>query len=331
MTVGLRPPKWLISAPLIFLFTLATTALLPVLLPLSLLLSALPALRGCLRAVLFFVAYLYCETIGILVSFYLWLTKGRNSETFLQGNFKLQCWWAQALRRSAARLFDLKFHLHNAACLDGPAALVFPRHTSVGDTVLPMVYYAQPQQIRLRYVLKSELLWDPCLEIVGNRLANYFVNRDSRNSTAEIDGVISLLHDIPTDEGILLYPEGTRYTAAKHAKLIQKSLDKPELQDQLRRWPALLPPRLGGSLGLLKNNPQRDLVFIAHTGFEGSANFAQLINGAWAHTHVHLEFWRVAYADIPTDLSAQREFFFQQWDRMQSTVDRLAKLSTDSA
>jgi len=245
-------------------------------------------------------------------------------------NYRLQCWWAGALKRGAERLFDLRFHLHNAGCLAGPAALVFARHTSVGDTVLPMVYYATPSQIKLRYVMKSELRWDPCLEIVGNRLVNYFVDRNSRNSNVEIEGVVSLLNNIPLDEGVLLYPEGTRFTVEKRMRLLEKASQDADLQAQLQRWQTLLPPRLGGSIGLLAANPQRDLIFLAHTGFEGSASFAALINGAWAHTQVHLEFWRVPFASIPTDEAGQQAFLFEQWDRMQATVDRLEALPQDA-
>ena len=323
-------PKWLITAPLIIICAIVVSVLLPVLLPLSLLLSLLPGLAGCWRALLFFTTYLYCETAGILASGYLWLTKRHEPDAFMLSNYRLQCWWAGALKRGAERLFNLRFHLHNEGCLDGPAALVFARHTSVGDTVLPMVYYATPHKIKLRYVMKSELLWDPCLEIVGNRLVNYFVDRNSHNSDAEVDGVVSLLNDMSHDEGVLLYPEGTRFTVEKHQRLQAKAAQDANLQAQLQRWQTLLPPRLGGSIGLLSANPNRDLIFLAHTGFEGSASFAALINGAWAHTHVHLEFWRVPFADIPTDAAGQQAFLFEQWDRMQASVSRLAELPADA-
>ena len=52
-----------------------------------------------------------------------------------------------------------------------------------------MVFYAIPHQVRLRYVLKRELLLDPCLDIVGNRLPNCFVARSGADAQADIDKV----------------------------------------------------------------------------------------------------------------------------------------------
>ena len=319
-------PKWFVSAPLIVGAALAITLSLPILLPVSLLLSLVPGFAGCWRALLFFTTYLYCETAGIFACGYLWLTRRKNREAYLQSNYRLQAWWAGTLKRGAEIFFDLRFVLHNTACLKGPAALLFARHTSIGDTVLPIVYYATPEKVQLRYVMKSELLWDPCLELVGNRLPNYFVARGSKDSAAEIKGVVGLLEGLPENEGVFLYPEGTRFAAHKRERLVRKSAQNAELQQHLERWQSLLPPRLGGSLGILDANPQRDLLFFAHVGFEGSADFAELINGAWAHTEVHLEFWRVPFTDIPQDPAGQQEFLYQQWDRMQATVDRLTAL-----
>ena len=39
------------------------------------------------------------------------------------------------------------------------------RHAGIADTIIPRVFYAIPQQVRLRYVLKKELLMDPCLDL----------------------------------------------------------------------------------------------------------------------------------------------------------------------
>ena len=74
------------------------------------------------------------------------------------------------------------------------------------------------------------------------------------------------------------------------------------------------------ALALLEANPGRDLLFCAHTGFEGSASFASLFNGSWLDTVVRMRFWRVPYAEIPTDPEAQRAFLFDAWERMNREV-----------
>ena len=98
------------------------------------------------------------------------------------------------------------------------------------------------------------------------------------------------------------------------------------MSEQLERWPKLLPPRLGGCLGLLGANKHHDLLFFAHSGFEGSANFAELINGSWSHSNIHLEFWRVPFNEIPLGAEQQKAFLFEQWDKMHATVERLEQI-----
>ena len=60
----------------------------------------------------------------------------------------------------------------------GPVVLMM-RHASLVDTLLPTVLVLRRHRIRLRYVLKRELLWDPALDLAGNVLPNYFLDRAS--------------------------------------------------------------------------------------------------------------------------------------------------------
>ena len=323
--------RWPITATLAILLFISTLLLLPFLLLVAFLVSLLNNYRGALRSTLFIICYLGLEVCGIVTSAWLWLRHRNNPSVFASGNFKLQCWWAYSLFAAALRIFNLQFHVHNAEALQGNAVIMLPRHASIADTILPMVYYAKPQNTRLRYVLKKELLWDPCLEIVGNRLPNFFVDRASVNSAAEVAGVIELLTESPLSEGLLLYPEGTRFSPRKRAALRAKAAGDGNLSQQLDRWPDLLPPRLGGCLGLLANNKGHDLLFLAHTGFEGSASFFELMNGSWTNSDVHLEFWRVPFADIPANTDDHKDFLFAQWDRMQQTVERLIALTHTQA
>ena len=174
--------------------------------------------------------------------------------------------------------------------------------------------------------MKRELLYDPCLDIYGHRLPNLFVDRSGQDSSEAIAGVRTLIESLTATEGALIYPEGTRYSVQKHQALANKPGQSLELLDQLQRWPDLLPPRLGGTLAMLQANPGKDLLFMAHVGFEGSSRFSTLINGSWRHARVHIEFWRVPFAMVPTSPDAQRQFLFTQWDRMQETVARLKQL-----
>jgi len=309
----------LVTIPVLFTLTLAATALAPVLVIAGLLLSCFPATRGSARTILFLLGYLWCETLGVLGSGYLVL-RHRNPKRFLAANHDLQRWWTSALKRLAERLFKLQFHVAGERALDGPAAIVIPRHASTADTIIPMAFYATPRRIRMRYVLKRELLLDPCIDIVGNRLPNLFVDRFGVDSEGARCDVAELVRGAGPDEGVLIYPEGTRYGVEKHQALRAQAENNPELLAQLDRWPLLLPPRLGGTLAMLAANPGKDVVFCAHVGFEGSSHFSNLINGSWISADVMIEFWRVPFSDIPADADGQRRFLFAQWDRMHRWV-----------
>ncbi|MFN8643899.1 MAG: lysophospholipid acyltransferase family protein [Candidatus Binatia bacterium] len=295
-----------------------------------------------LRCLAFALLYLSCELAGILAACALWLGSGVWAgvgtahspagrltglpDAYLRANFRLQCWWARTIFRGAERIFGLRLRVSgDEAVREGPF-LLFLRHASIGDTMLPAVYIADRHDIMLRYVMKRELLWDPCLDIVGNRLPNYFVQRGSGDSAREIAAVQRLLDEIGPRDGVLIYPEGTRFSPAKRDRFVARLRGATParllaIAEGLRHT---LPPRLGGPLGLLDRNPGLDAVFCAHTGFEGAATFADLVGGALVHRPVHVTFWRVPFAQIPVDRAARAEWLFEHWRRIDDWIGAVA-------
>jgi 1-acyl-sn-glycerol-3-phosphate acyltransferase len=321
-----------ITLPLLFAATVLMTVTIPLWLVISLIVAALiPAARSAPRVIAFITAFLWCETVGVVAALLIWLRRGPGSagagrEAWLAANYALQNWWCNALKWWAERLFRLTFELEGEEALEGDGVLLLLRHCSIGDTMIPVVFYASRRDRRLRFVLKRELLWDPCLDIVGNRLPNYFADRSSQNTAREVDGVKALLDDLPTDSGVLIYPEGTRFTPAKRAAVLARLREKGDAAavERAERWPNVLPPRPGGTLALLESNPGRDLVFCAHTGFEDSADFMRLFNGSWLDTCVRMRFWRVPFADVPTDEAGRLAFLHEAWDRMNREIGELS-------
>jgi hypothetical protein len=86
----------------------------------------------------------------------------------------------------------------------GPA-IVLIRHASIVDNLLPAALVARPHGIRLRYVLKSELLADPCLDIAGRRRPNDFVRRGT-GEAQELERVRALADGLGPGDGVLVYP-----------------------------------------------------------------------------------------------------------------------------
>ena len=272
-----------ITVPTYLLLTSLMLASLPIWLPLSWLLGLiLSGARSAARCLLFIQTYLLCESIGIIASFLIWLFYlGRHSgPAYIDANYRLQHWWANTLKRGAEVLFSLSFHVEGEDVLAGPGALMLARHTSIGDTVVPVVFYAMPMNKRLRYVLKKELLFDPCLDIVGNRLPNCFIDRFSDEVSAELSLLQTLVSGMTDQDSVLIYPEGTRFSVKKRQRVLQLLAHQgSSVLSMAEQWTQLLPPRPSGTLALLEVNPGRDVSMCAHAGFEGSASFQSLFNG----------------------------------------------------
>lgn len=319
----------LFTIPTLLALTLLATLTAPLWMVLAWLLGRLSPWRGLLRLSLFLFAYLWCQTAGIVASFAIWCRWGfcrRGSPrypAFLTANFVLQCWWANALKRAGERLFDLRFQVTGRDALAGPPVILLPRHASSGDTVIPIVFYARPCRRRVRYVLKRELLVDPCLDVVGNRLPNYFVDRRARDSEAEIQGVVGLLDD-PGGDSIVIFPEGTRFTPDKRRHILSR-LDG-EVAVRARGWERVLPPRPGGTLALLEHNPGLDLLLCAHAGLERAASVRALLSGSAVGATVRIHFWRIPFAEIPDDPARHWSFLLDCWERMNAEVIRLSDI-----
>jgi 1-acyl-sn-glycerol-3-phosphate acyltransferase len=275
------------------------------------------------RLVCFGVAYLGCEVLGLAAAFALGIAAGGSRERVLRWHYALQARWACALFAAARRLYGLRLRVDgDDAVRHGPFLLLL-RHASLADTLLPAVVVAARHGIRLRWVLKRELLWDPCLDVVGQRLPNVFVRRGSGESAREIAAIHDLARQLGPDDGVLIYPEGTRATPAKRARAQAVLAERnPARAARLATLRHLLPPRPGGALALLEAQPTVDVVFLAHAGLDGAATLGDVWRGALVGRTVDVALWRVPAAEIPREADARLAWLDTQWLRMDQWVGR---------
>ena len=312
----------LLTLSSLVLVTVLAVVLLPLVVITTLLMSLSPKFRTAPQALTFIYGFLVHEWAGL--ARFLFVLARYPKHLQIEKNRDIQFWWAQRLFNMGRRLYKLRIEVSGTEALDGNCALLLSRHSSMGDTVLPLLFFGKHRGEGLRYVLKQELRYLPCLDIGGHRLPNVFVDRSGTDSAKAVQEVSNLIATAGDDESVLIYPEGTRFTQKKHDDLRRKH---PHLEDQLNRYPNLLPLRLGGVLGMLEANPGKDLVFLAHAGFEGSADIHDLLGGGWLNQKVRLHFWRVPYVDIPKE--NVQDFLFNEWDKMQaSVVDLLQEIET---
>jgi 1-acyl-sn-glycerol-3-phosphate acyltransferase len=279
-----------------------------------------------LRSAAAITVYLSCEVVGVVASGGLWAWKKIvpfDAERWTDIHFRLEAWWGTALFRAAVRLFGLRLEVEGDAELGRGPYLVLVRHASTVDTLLASALVSHPHGIRLRYVLKQELLWDPCLDIVGNRLPNVFVDRFSNESTEEIRRVQALARDLGPRDGVLIYPEGTRFSDTKRQRILERfdPKDDAEMLEYARSLEFVLPPRLGGTLGLLEAAPEAEVVICAHTGFEGAASLAEFWKGALVNQVIRVQFRRIPRDEIPAERDARIEWIRQEWERVGAWVE----------
>ena len=330
--------RWLrraLTIPGFVTLALLSWALLLPALALGLLVDALRG-RGLVatRTALFFAWYFSVDLLGLALAFALWLGwrlhPGVSWSRFLDWNWWLELFWADLLLRGGSRIFALRYRvegLEEAREAAGNPALVFIRHASTADVLLPVVYLSRPLGMRLRYVLKRELLWEPCLDVAGQRLPNIFVRRGSGNPQREIAVVRRLARALGPGDAVLIYPEGTRFTVEKQRRALERlaASGNETLAEKGRALRHVLPPRPGGPLALLEACPDADVVFMVHTGFEGVRTVRDFAAGKLIGRTIKIRFWRVAAADIPSEPAARAEWLFDEWQKVDRWVDREAE------
>lgn len=306
------------------------TAALPVLLAVALVTDVLRRSRwAATRCLAMLEVYLFCETAGIAANTALGLWRifaALERERELVLHYALQRWWAGTLFAAAQRIFALRLEVEgDKEILDTPL-LVFIRHASLADTLLPAHLLARSHGYRLLYVLKRELLWDPCLDLVGNRLPNVFVRRASGDSAREIDAIRRLGIGLKAREGVLIYPEGTRFSPAKRERALARLAEgrNPERLENAAALRHVLPPHLGGTLALLEAAARADVLFVAHTGLESAARLGDVWRGSLIGRTVRVSLRRVPRAAIPSGRAERITWLDGEWGRLDDWIGRMS-------
>lgn len=284
------------------------------------------ALRGriaSLRGMLFVFCYLYHEMVGMSLCLWAWLRYGRDPRAFFDGMFRAQFRWGKHLAERSVRVLGLRIHIESDYAFSRRRVILAARHTSIADTLVPMVYVCIPHNLKLGYVMKRELEWDPSIDLAVSRLPHLFVIRGSGHADTEMAAIGGLIARDDTD-GVVIFPEGTRYSPRKRERVLRKleETGETELLAWARAHSHVLPLRLGGMLALLDRNRDADVVFCAHSGFEGASSFREAFNGSLIGADIHIKFWGVAFEEIPESTEARQAWLLDQWARVDEFAAR---------
>lgn len=308
------------TVPLMLVGALVVTALLPVLVVAALLVDVV---RFATRRVPFMTLrmlgvlwiYLIGEAIAIVAFGLLWLVcLGPRRQAWLEtSTWHIQQLWAGSILDATRLLLGLSVHVEGDDDVEPGPIIVLVRHASILDNLLPSVFVSRAHRIRLRYLLKRELLNDPGLDIGGKRLPNYFVRRGT-GAEIERDNVRRLAAGLGPDEGMLIFPEGTRFTEERRLAMIAKVAERdPALAARAEQLRHLLPPKIGGVLAILDGAPEADIVVLGHTGFDGLRRMSEIWDGVLVGRDLRVRLRRIPRADVPLEHDARVAWLFDTW------------------
>lgn len=313
-----------LTIPGIALGAALSLALLPLWLPAVVLADLLRGRRALplSRAALMGAAWLLLETVGASAASLAWLLTGggRARDSLHAFDLVLQRLWTAALWGTLRRLFDLRLQVEGELPpTGGPPFLLFLRHSSLPDVLLPAIAFANPARIALRYVLKAEVCFSPCLDLVGHRLPNAFVRRGGRDPAREIARVAALQVGRGRGEGLVIYPEGTRFSPRRRQALLESL--QGEARARAASFRNVLPPRPGGPLALLAaRGPDEEVYVCAHRGTEGAFDARSMMEGSLIGRTLHVAVWKVERSQIPSDADALRAWLDEAWRKVDRWV-----------
>lgn len=270
-------------------------------------------------------AYAGAEAGGVVASAALWAAAGpggTGSARSQRWHHTLQRAWVAAILASARGLLDLRFEAHGLDELGEGPLVVLGRHASLPDAFLPADLFVVRADRPLRMVVKDDLAWVPCLDIVGHRLPNAFVDRAPADRVEAVAALAPVGADLGPRDVAVIFPEGTYPSRGSRARALDRLAGHdPALRDRAEGLRHLLPPRPAGTLALLDAAPEADVAILGHVGLEQLSSMARLARSLPLAHPVRAELWRVPRAEVPDEEPERVEWLWQRWEALDAWVD----------
>ncbi|HEY5662719.1 MAG TPA: 1-acyl-sn-glycerol-3-phosphate acyltransferase [Ilumatobacter sp.] len=316
-----RLRRRLISIPALFTVTIAVTVTAPLVLVVAVLADTV---RGRLRLpiarlIAFGICWCWIETGGIARAAGIWLT-GHGADD--AANYRLMAWWSGALIAALRRTIGVDPQIEHLDAVQAGNAIVLSRHASLADSLLSGWVFSNVAGLHPRYVLKRELLVDPCLDVVGLRIPNHFLDREALDGGVELEALRELGATVGPGSVGVIFAEGTRANARKRERALAKIAERaPERAARLAGLRRLLPPRPAGSAAFLEGAPGADVVLAWHTGFDGLDTFGgMLAKLAKPLPPVRFVMTRIPRRDVPAG-EAFGDWLDERWLEIDRAVD----------
>lgn len=265
--------------------------------------------------------FLLGELYGVTGLAVVGITSRGDSRRRRQRVYRLKRRWLRSHLGAVRVLFRLRFEIDGLELAAPGPVLVMTRHASIIDNALPDVIIGGAHGTGFRFVIKRELRMLPTIDIGGRWVPTLFVRRGSGDTDAELAKMRALTEQLEPDDALLLYPEGTRWTAEKLARAQAIITERqPELGALAARLRYVLPPRLGGALTLLQGARGTDVVLFGHFGLDGFEYVSDIWSGGLLGTTVRLKFWRYPAAEVPTDRDELIVWLYARWSELDAWI-----------
>ncbi|MGI8863994.1 MAG: 1-acyl-sn-glycerol-3-phosphate acyltransferase [Solirubrobacteraceae bacterium] len=266
--------------------------------------------------------FLLGELYGVLGLTLIWIASGgRDSAGRRARVYRLKRSWLRSHLGGVRRLFRLRFEIEGLELAGPGPVLVLARHASIIDNTLPDVIIGGAHGTGFRFVIKRELEMLPAIDIGGRWVPTLFVRRASGDTAGELARMEVLTAHLAADDGLLIYPEGTRWTAQKliHAQAVIAER-QPEIAPLAAGLRYVLPPRLGGTVKLLECARDVDIVLFGHFGLDGFEYISDIWAGGLVGATVQLKFWRFPAAEVPADRAQQIVWLYARWQELDDWI-----------
>jgi 1-acyl-sn-glycerol-3-phosphate acyltransferase len=269
--------------------------------------------------------FLVGEVYGLAGLLAIWsLSGGRDSARRRDRVYRLKRSWLRSHLAGIRLLFGLRFAIEGLELAAPGPVLVMIRHASIIDNALPDAIVGRAHGLGFRFVIKRELQVLPTIDIGGRWVPTQFVRRASDDIAGELERMRELTLNMSPRDGLLIYPEGTRWTPEKLVRAKEIIAERqPELAPLAARLHNVLPPRLGGPLVLLESARDADVVIFGHVGLDGFEYISDIWSGGLVGTTVRLKFWRFAAAEVPSDRDQLIVWLYERWQELDDWVGEM--------
>lgn len=312
------------------------TVVLTVLAPLALVVCAVHDLvtrarwKWC-RLYLFLLGFLWWEMFAVVSTPILWVASGfgwrLSAPVFQRAHAWIQVEWMKSITWLMEHLLGFRFEFHGFDEVRPGPVIVLARHSSIADVLLPALPLIEAG-LGLRFVLKRELLAVPSLDIFGHRLPNHFVDRSGADTEGELARLQQLAAEMGPDEGLVIFPEGTRFSAEKRERAINRvERTDPVLAARMRRLRHVMPPRAGGTAALLAGAPDAGLVLFLHHGMEGLREVRDVVALVPLDRPITITARRIPRSEV--DEENLGDWLLDLWEGVDTWVQEQYELSED--